>query len=493
MNLTKTDFLQYLNCSNSLWLLKNKPEVFKKYKGEKSLFLEKLIREGYEVEEYVEKLFPKAQDLGDMNPIGIQDFLSKNLGKFFQATFETEKGAFARVDMLEVHPDKTISLYEIKSSTYDDKKGIKSYNKKHFKDLAFQKYVLEKDGYIVKDMNLIYLDKTFIKDEEINPEKLLHIGNVTEKINEIFDVTVLEIESALEYIKKKEINENLCSCLENTRTNHCETFLYFNKNIPEHSIYELNNIRAAKIIKLKDLGIESISDIPSDFDLSDYQILQKEAVENNLPLINEENIKTALNKLKFPLYFFDYETLPFAVPKIDGYGPHAQVPTQYSLHVLEKNGNIQHFEYLTEKLENPKKLIETMKGQIGNVGTLISWYASFEKTRNKEMAKMFPEYEDFLMDINSRTYDLMDIFKKDYIDKNFEGSMSIKKVQPVLVPDLSYKVLDVQSGTMAVDTTERLFLEMIDEEEIKNTRKALLKYCELDTLAMVRIYEVLKK
>ena len=63
MQLTKTDFIQYLDCPNSLWLLKNKPEVFEEYKGEKSLFLEKLIREGYEVEEYVMKMFSTQVDL----------------------------------------------------------------------------------------------------------------------------------------------------------------------------------------------------------------------------------------------------------------------------------------------------------------------------------------------------------------------------------------------------------------------------------------------
>lgn len=353
--------------------MKNKPEVFKKHKGEKSLFLEKLIREGYEVERYVEKLFSQAEDIKNLKPEEVQDFLSKkNTGKFFQATFQATDGAFARVDMLEIHSDKTVSVYEIKSSVYDEKKGIKSYKKKHFKDLAFQKYVLEKNGYEVKKLYLIYLDRGFVKDGEIKPEKLLHIGDVTEQISEISNTTNLEIKYALEHINKEKINENLCSCLETTRSNWCDTFKYFNKNIPENSIYELNNMRAGKIIKLRDMGIEKISDIPVDFDLSEYQVLQKEAVENNQPLIDGENIQIALDKLEFPLYFFDYETLPFAVPRIDGYGPHAQVPTQYSLHVLEKSGGGEHYEYLAEKLENPIRLIESMKSQIGNTGTLIS-------------------------------------------------------------------------------------------------------------------------
>ena len=43
--LTKTDFIHYINCPESLWLLKNRPSEYSK--GEFSLFLEKLIKEGF--------------------------------------------------------------------------------------------------------------------------------------------------------------------------------------------------------------------------------------------------------------------------------------------------------------------------------------------------------------------------------------------------------------------------------------------------------------
>ncbi len=63
LQLTKTNFIQYLNCPESLWLLKNKPENFPK--GEFSLFLEKLVKEGYELEEFAQQLFPNAISLPD--------------------------------------------------------------------------------------------------------------------------------------------------------------------------------------------------------------------------------------------------------------------------------------------------------------------------------------------------------------------------------------------------------------------------------------------
>jgi hypothetical protein len=485
MQLTKTDFIQFLNCPNSLWLLKNKPDVFAEYKSEFSLFLEKLVREGYEVEEYVMKLYPDVIDLEHCSSGDVKEKL-KEAGFYSQATLTTTEGLFARLDLIEVLQDGTIDIYEIKSST--SVKKDKKHN--HLKDIAFQKYVVEQNNFTVNDVIHTHLNKEFIKSGEIDIRELIVFENVNEAVAEVFDQTVEEIKACLEHINRDSLNEDVCTCLDTTRSNHCDTFKYFNKNIPEHSIYELNNIRDKKIQTLRDDDIYKISDVPEEFKLSEYQQLQQLSVIKETPIIDWDNIGKTLDELQFPLYFFDYETLPFAVPRVNGYKPHQHTPIQYSLHILNENGDLDHFEYLAESLEEPQKLIESMRGHIGSKGTLVSWYASFEKTRNKEMAELYPEHRGFLENINNRTFDLMDIFKRDYVDAQFLGSQSIKKVQPVLVPNLSYKTLDVQSGTMAVDSAERLY-DMTDLNEIKNLRNAMLEYCKLDTLAMVKIWEVL--
>jgi hypothetical protein len=74
----------------------------------------------------------------------------------------------------------------------------------------------------------------------------------------------------------------------------------------------------------------------------------------------------------------------------------------------------------------------------------------------------------------------------------FKGSASIKKVLPVLVPELSYNDLDVQNGTMAIEAWGKTIFDNVSEDEKKETRMNLLKYCELDTLAMVEILDKLK-
>jgi hypothetical protein len=108
------------------------------------------------------------------------------------------------------------------------------------------------------------------------------------------------------------------------------------------------------------------------------------------------------------------------------------------------------------------------------------------------MAAMYPEYAAFLESINARIFDLMDIFKdQHYVDAGFKGSCSIKMVLPVLVPELSYSALeDVQEGGIA---SLYWFKHVYSDSAVRErVAENLLKYCELDTLAMVEVWRRLE-
>lgn len=367
IQLTKTDFIQYLNCPESLWLLKNKPEDYPK--GEFSLFLEKLIKEGYEVEEYAQRLFPNANKLPDFGSAEVtKKEIDKGDTKFFQASFETEKGVFARIDILEKKADDTWHIYEVKSST--SIKKDKKHN--HLKDACFQKYAMLENGYKVSQVSIIHLNKEYIRRGEINPNQLLEIEDVTEQIDAIYSGVVNEINSAVSFINRQIINFDFCSCREKTRSNHCDSFKYFNKDIPDYSIYEIGRISAKKVIELIDQDVLAIEDIPNDYHLNDKQQLQVESVRKNQLIINHKEIDNKLSALTFPLHFIDYETYASAVPRIDGVRPHQHIPFQVSIHTMQKDGSIKHFEFLADVLELPIKLIQFMEASTGKSGTFIS-------------------------------------------------------------------------------------------------------------------------
>jgi hypothetical protein len=106
------------------------------------------------------------------------------------------------------------------------------------------------------------------------------------------------------------------------------------------------------------------------------------------------------------------------------------------------------------------------------------------------MGEMYPEYKKFLEDVNSRVYDLMDIFTKQFhVHPDFLGKTSIKYVLPVLVPELSYKNLEIQNGGMACLRWYQMVTDKVSQKEATDVYNNLLVYCGLDTLAMYKIYE----
>jgi heme oxygenase len=57
--------------------------------------------------------------------------------------------------------------------------------------------------------------------------------------------------------------------------------------------------------------------------------------------------------------------------------------------------------------------------------------------------------------------------------------------------NLNYNGLAISEGGMAMNAFEQLQY-VTDQDKIKETRKNLLEYCKMDTLAMVRILEELE-
>jgi hypothetical protein len=155
------------------------------------------------------------------------------------------------------------------------------------------------------------------------------------------------------------------------------------------------------------------------------------------------------------------------------------------------DSELEHFEYLHSDNSNPAtELSKSLKKDVGTDGTVLAWNASFEKGCNARLGRLVPEYSKFFEDLNERVLDLMTPFASGhYVHKDFLGSASIKKVLPILIPELSYNDLDVHDG----GTAQRLWMNVIldgkQEVDKQKLLSNLLEYCKLDTLAMVEIYK----
>ena len=272
-----------------------------------------------------------------------------------------------------------------------------------------------------------------------------------------------------------------------------------------------------KISELTEDEIDGFNDNAQNF-ISNYLVCKT----SGKPLVNSGKIAEIFDWFKYPICFYDYETISVPVPLMDNTRPYMQTIVQYSLHKYYEDGTMKHYgwvfvgEWAYSRREitikdNPnavdyeceqvitwsyKDLLQQMIADIGadlQTSTFIVRHEWFENSRNKEVAKLFPDLADAFLTINANTYDLKKIVSEwYYFDPACKGSASIKKVLPVLVPDMSYDGMDIGRWDIAMRALHNLINNTTPENERDQIIKHLLLYCWQDTLAMVRIYEALK-
>ena len=491
MQLSKSDYLMYLRHPAWLWLKKHAKEKLPPVDGN----LQAIFDAGHAFEPYAESLFRDGVTIGfdtfaqyRTMPARTITALDDDASVLFQGRFEA--GDLTCIfDVLERIDGNRFHLYEIKSTTKD--------KPEHIEDLAFQKIVLEQAGLVIERISVIVVNNEYVRQGDIDPKGLTKTIEVTQKVDAHLDATAVQIAEALNVMQSTTMPDiSPRHAAQSSLKDWLEIFLTLKLDTDPYSIYQLSPQHGDLIGELEDQGFERIKDIPEDFVFQNHDHQRHvELTKLGTPVVQRDRITAFLEQFQYPLYFFDYETMSSIVPAVDGIRPYQQLPMQYSLHILhEPDGQLEHREFLHREPTNPGlALLTQLTADIGETGSVIVWHQAFEKGRNTELGQMFPAFADAMERLNDRVIDLKIPFSEDwYEDYRFLGSASIKYVLPVLVPELSYKALRVQEG----QTAQRLWMETILEGKHADRKEQilldLLEYCKLDTLAMVKIYEVLR-
>ncbi len=468
MKLTKSLFLSYLESPLHMWLSVHSDTPPKP----PSLYDQHTMKQGYSVEKLAKDFLQRK--VATQYPTGTT--------LTFEATL-TDGNYESRIDAL-VHNtvNNTYDLYEIKSST--------TIHTEHKYDVTFQ-YLVGKATLPINKVYLVRVNSDYQRAGEIDINELFIVEDMTDHIakkedevyqlrSEAWGVMRLEQEPSDEHC----FNPGTC-----TYPDHCFP------NLPDGSIYELGRASKKQYGELLDMGIEHVKDIPDTFTSNYKQRLQIQSARQNQPIIDHESIAQELSQLKYPVYFLDYETYGEALPMYDGYKPYQQAVTQFSIHVARnpESDEFEHYECLATEAGDPARHLATeLCKVIGETGSVIVWNKGFECGRNDELAVLCTDLALQLQSINERVYDLMDVFKNGlYVDHRFHGSASIKKVLPVLCPELSYKELEIGEGTKAMLAWHEMVYGAITAEEKEQIKQNLLTYCKLDTWAMVEIWKFL--
>ena len=489
-NLSKSRYTEGIRCPKNLWL-----SCYKKDEGVESS--ESILENGQEVGELARHLFGDNYNLIKYdNPKKMIEetniYLENKPNIICEASFNYDNN-FCSVDILKNDSDG-VEVYEVKSST----KIVDIY----IDDISYQTWVLKKCGLNVKKSFLVYVNNQYIKQSDFDINKYFKIKDVTNLIN--LDKVERNISVLKNVINSNEEPNNDISldCVKSKSISfECPFFKYCTRNLPNPNVFDIGwGTRFNKKLDMYKKGCITYQDILEAGGLNSKADMQMNYELYNLnPRIDKLIIKSLLNTLKFPLYFLDFESYQAVIPTFDGTKPYQQICFQYSLHYyLEENGKLYHKEFLNDDYNaNPMYgLCKQLCEDIPMDSCVLVYNDAFEKTRLKEMAEIFPEFSEHLLNIRDNIIDLLPPFKnQDFYVKDMGGSASIKKVLPALFPNdpsLDYHKLEqVHKGDEA--SSAYVSLSSLPKNKELELRKNMLKYCELDTYAMVKIYEKLKE
>ncbi len=402
----------------------------------------------------------------------------------FEAALE-HGGVFVRPDALVRVGENLWDLYEVKSGT-----KVKDVN---ITDVAVQMWVLEGAGLTIRRAHLMHLDKSYIyQGGEYDLEQLFIAEEVTAAARAYLPLVPQLVAEMLAMLGVDEspaiaIGKQCDSPYTCAFWGHCHEFL------PGRPVTELPRIDESLLDSLIADGIFAIEDVPLDYPgLTGAQREVCELVRSGQPRIVGD-VGRSLAGLSYPIHFLDFETFMSALPLYPGTHAWQMIAFQWSDHILHENGDLEHREFLHEGPGDPRpRFIQSLVETLGDTGSVVV-YSPFENTRLKELAIAYPEHAQAIAGIRSRIFDLLPVVRSHVRHPDCLGGSSIKVVLPALVKDLSYDGLNIADGNIASMLYCQAASGELTAEDCATVYADLREYCGTDTLAMVRLFEVLNE
>ena len=418
---------------------------------------------------------------------------------------------------------------------YDKLKTLKNRLSKagrYVYDLAYQRYVFEhsnendkKHKYYLAVLNSDYIHDGKVDEtgKPIYPDDLIVFIDFTNFLDEMMPIIEQDIELVISRLNQMNAEPvSLGTHCQRKDSRQCKFFPICYKHVPEYnSIFtylsghagfkDPQGIKHERFDMLNE-GYVKAADVPHDWLNRENNILQRQVIDSGEAYFDKRKVKAAIESLKYPIYHLDFETFPCPLPRFKGEKPYSQSLFQYSIHIEHEPGvcdkDKDNYSYVATTHDDLRKdLVQNMLDIIkDDQGSIMAYNISFEKTRLKEMAEIYPEYGPRLRRMMDRLVDLMyflrgnkklfeslgfpDASTFNYYHNDLNGSFSIKKVLPIF-SNLTYKGMPIANGTEALVTYAQF--PYMDERSFHKNYEDLLEYCKQDTWAMVEILEELRK
>ncbi len=477
--------VQYgLQCQRRLWLETYRRDLIDIDQGQQMVF-----DDGNDLGELARRLYgpgvliEHAEDI--RKAIAETSVLLAQAGKrprLFEPAFR-HKNVVVRADVLKPVAGG-YDLIEVKGSA--------SVKINYIDDCATQAWVIQNAGLRLKRIYLAHVDGSFVYKGDGNYRGLLHAEDVTDAVRARIPQVSTRVNVFTKALRGDE--PDIKTGAHCDKPYRCPFFAHCRSQEPPPAKFPVEILPHGRSL-IKELiadGYADLRKVPAKrLDKPLHQRVRKASVTGKSFL--DPAASKRLSKLGYPRYFLDFETTRFTIPIWKVTRPFQQIPFQWSCHIEQRDGSIEHLAFLDLGGELPiRKFVKTLLAAIGTKGPIFVYHQPFEETRLRELAAMLPNNAKALRALIRRMIDLLPITRKHYYHPAMMGSWSIKKVLPTIAPELSYEHLDEVADGESVQWAYR---EATHPDTPSDRRSeidiALRRYCANDTLALVKLVEAL--
>ena len=485
--LSKSTLIRGLQCQKSLYLYKN---AFHQRDKTDKVQQQKFDR-GHRVGLLARKLFPNGRDLTpptafayDQSIAATQALIGMQIPVLYEATFK-HHGVLVALDILVLKDGKWYG-YEVKSSF--------RVTKTYLLDAAIQYNIITKSGLPLEDFSIIHINNEYVKNGALEIHKLFKITSVKEDVIERQAFITETIENAIQTLSSETIPQVSIGkhCF---KPYPCDFQRTCWKNIQESEIFRVGGLNLDEKIDLYLNDKLTLNDIPEEFKERERVKIQTEALKENSHIIKKDAFKAFLDKVNYPLFFFDLEAFQPAIPLYEGTAPFQNIPFQLSLHYkASEAAPMMHYEYICDGKYDPRReFLDTFLRLTELPGQIIVYNTLMEEGILNQLKALFPEKTDEVNERIGRFVDLETPFKMNwYYHPDMQGAYSLKAILPTLVPGAHYEDFEIKDGLEALAVFDELIYET-DANKISYWRTHLLEYCKMDTYGLSQVYAALKR
>ena len=330
----------------------------------------------------------------------------------FEPAFEHD-GVRIRADALQRLPHGE-RLIEVKSTT--------SVKGEYLWDCAIQTRVMRGAGRPVTEIRLCHIDNGFVLTREGDYAGLLKQADITTEVESLLP----EIPAIVDELKAVAsgpepaiaTGPHCCDPCDCPFINYCRAK---EPPAPDYPIEDLP--RAGKLIdELREAGYSDLRDVPPALLYNQRHHRIAQVVRSGEAFIAPQ-LREELSAIGYPRHYLDFETIGFAVPRWLGTRPFQQIPFQFSCHVEQADGQLEHRAFLDLSGTSPiAAFADALLAACGNDGPILVWNQGFEASRIRDLAALLPDRADTLLALIERMIDLLPIYRAHYYHRDMHGS-----------------------------------------------------------------------